>query len=54
VGKRGNKYRAQICYKGKYISLGVYGTPEEAAAAYRQKARELFGDFYRDTDRGKL
>jgi len=53
VSRKKNKYRAQICYMGKSIALGVYNTPEEAAYAYSRKARELFGEFYRKTDGGK-
>ena len=43
---RGSKhYRAQIMLNRKYIYLGYYRTPYEAAKAYNQKAREIFGDF---------
>lgn len=35
-------YRSNITYKGKHISLGSYGTEEEAALAYRTAAG-LFG-----------
>ena len=39
------KWRAQIEKDGKHYGLGYYVTPIEAALAYDQKARELFGEF---------
>lgn len=39
-----NKYQAQIFISEKIEYLGIFETPEEAARAYDQKAKELFGD----------
>jgi len=40
-----NKYQAQITANGKKYWIGYYDTPELAAAAYIEKARELHGEF---------
>jgi len=40
-----NNWRAVICKRGKYITIGRYNTKEEAAEAYNLKAKELFGKF---------
>lgn len=40
-----NKFMAQIKYKNKNIYLGLHDTPEQAAQAYNEKAKELFGKF---------
>lgn len=40
---RGRRWRAQISHKGKNIHIGSFHTPEEAAAAYDQAAREYHG-----------
>lgn len=39
-----NRYRAVICVKRKSIHLGMYDTAEEAARAYNQMSRELYGE----------
>lgn len=39
-----NKFKAVIGRK----YLGTYSTREEAASAYRQAAKEIYGDFYDD------
>lgn len=39
------KYKAYIKKDGKLHYLGMYETAKEAAAAYNEKARELFGEF---------
>jgi hypothetical protein len=41
------RYQAQIVVGGKHRYLGLFETPEEAHAAYRKKAKELFGSFAR-------
>ncbi len=41
----GRKYRAQITSDGKQIYIGSFNSPEEAAIAYANKARELHGEF---------
>jgi len=41
------RWRATINKDGKQVSLGCYGTPEEAAFAYNKAAFELFGEFAR-------
>jgi len=46
---RTGKYRAVIMLNKKYICLGYFDTAEEAAKVYNQKAKELFGEFYRET-----
>ena|SRR3990167_376480 len=44
---RPHRWRAVIkCEKRRY-HLGYFDTPEEAHAAYAEKARELFGEFAR-------
>lgn len=40
-----NKFAAQIGKDGKSLHLGVFPTPEAAAIAYNNKAKELFGEF---------
>lgn len=45
--KRKKRYGAQIAPRGKAMFLGWYETPEEAHAAYRAKANELYGVFAR-------
>jgi hypothetical protein len=39
------KWKALICANGDHIKLGLYETAEEAAAAYDEAARALFGEF---------
>ena len=39
------KWQAQIRYNKKVKNLGLYLTEEEAAKAYNEKAKELFGEF---------
>lgn len=40
-----NRWKAQIKFRGKKMSIGRYKTPEEAHSAYVKKAQELFGEF---------
>lgn len=39
--RRSNKFAARVMHNGKYISLGLYQTPEEASAAYQRAKAEL-------------
>lgn len=48
VGLReSGKWRAQLRTNGRTIYVGLFDTPEEAAAAYDRRAVELFGEFAR-------
>jgi len=47
LDRRNNVWRAQIQCNHKKMHLGGFATPEEAARAYDNKARELFGEFAR-------
>lgn len=42
-----NRWRAAIEHHGKHISLGTYGSKEQAHAAYCAAAHRLFGEFAR-------
>ncbi|MDT4872900.1 AP2 domain protein [compost metagenome] len=39
------RWRARITVDRKEIRLGVFGTPEEAAAAYDKAAKQMHGEF---------
>jgi hypothetical protein len=39
------KWRAQIMVNGKTIKIGRFATKEQAAEAYKQKAKEHRGEF---------
>lgn len=41
VSRKGKRWRAQIGAAGKKVHLGVFDSPEEAAAAYADAKREL-------------
>lgn len=41
------RWRSRIKVDGRYICLGVYKNPEEAAEAYRRAAQKYFGEFAR-------
>lgn len=43
--KERRKYFASIMHNRRTIPLGRYATPEEAAKAYNEAARRLFGEF---------
>jgi hypothetical protein len=47
-------YRAAITYRGVRTNLGEYSSAEEASEVYEEKAKQLFGEFYRAPEkRGK-
>jgi hypothetical protein len=39
-----NRYRAVISVDSKPMHLGMFDTPEEAAAAYNKMSKEIYGD----------
>jgi outer membrane cobalamin receptor len=43
--KRRKRWMAACEFGGKCITIGRYGTEEEAALAYNKKAKELWGDY---------
>jgi hypothetical protein len=43
--KSSNRFAAQTFINGKRVHIGLFKTPEEAALAYNEKAKELFGEF---------
>ena len=47
--KVSGKWRAQIVIYGNSKHLGIFSTAELASKAYEAKARELHGEFYRNT-----
>jgi hypothetical protein len=42
-----NRWRALIEVNGKCLTLGTFGTPQEASAAYFTAAQKFFGEFAR-------
>ena len=44
VYKENSRYRAVISVNKKTIHIGRFDTPEEAAKAYNEKSKEIFGD----------
>jgi hypothetical protein len=47
VRKRGDRWRAEIEVHGRSISLGTYGSGDDASAAYYEAAQRYFGSFAR-------
>ena len=47
--KRNNNYFARIFVSGKSEFLGSFSCPVEAHKAYGNRAKQLHGEFYRDT-----
>lgn len=45
--RKESKWRAGVSTKGKFISSGYFDNIEDASAAYRAKAKEIFGEFAR-------
>lgn len=43
--KQLNKWQAGITYHGKYVHIGLFDDLEDAAEAYHNKSKELFGEF---------
>lgn len=44
VYKEHNRYRAVISVHGKSVHIGMFDTPEEAAAAYNKVSRDTYGE----------
>ncbi len=44
VYREGAKYRAVITINGKLTHLGMFLTPEEAAIAFNNKSKQIYGD----------
>lgn len=44
VYREHNRYRAVISVKGKSVHIGMFDTPEDAAAAYNKVSREIYGE----------
>jgi len=44
VYREHNRYRAVISLHGKSVHIGMFESPEEAAAAYNKLSREVYGE----------
>ena len=44
VSKNGKKYQAEIRFNKTHLYIGSFETPELAAKAYDQKAKEIIGE----------
>lgn len=47
VSRKKEKWSAKICIDGKQIYIGTFALEEDAARAYDEKAKGLFGEFAR-------
>jgi hypothetical protein len=47
VNLEGRKYRATIKLNGKKMHIGLFETPEQAAKAYDEIAKNIFGEYAR-------
>lgn len=45
LGPKTGRWAARIYWNGKEIRIGTFATPEEASAAYKEAAKNMFGDF---------
>ncbi len=45
VKKNGKSYQARIRINGQRINIGTFSTPEEAHAAYLERAKKEYGEF---------
>ena len=45
LNKKSKKWRAEICKNRKIYRIGLFDNEVEAAVAYNEKAKELFGEF---------
>ena len=45
VSQKGNRFQSKVRYKGQTVYLGSFLTKEEAAYAYNEMAKKLYGDF---------
>jgi hypothetical protein len=51
--KRRKLFRASISLGGKYIHLGYFKNPKDAAIAYDNAAKDLYGEFSRPNFEGR-
>jgi hypothetical protein len=54
VSLQGKKYNARIMRNGVLYDLGYFNTPEEGAAAYNKKDKELSGEFAWENSQQKI
>ena len=47
VSLHGDKFRAQIAHRGRRYHLGLFDTEKEASLAYKEKAKQLYGEYHR-------
>jgi hypothetical protein len=49
-----NKYMAAISLNNRFKYIGIFDTPLDAALAYDNKAREIYGEFARPNFKAKM